>query len=149
MGQSEGATALGLRFEAFGRECWDFSRAIVEGVAPSKALSPDGHARANLAIARTVFGKWSLEILAVLYGRGGASFQQVRKALGPISSRVLSTKLRRMEELGLVARQVLSTRPPRTQYTLTERGLLVARLGEPVFLYLRFAQGLLEPNHTE
>ena len=29
------------------------------------------------------------------------------------------------------------------QYSFTEKGLRVAKLGEPVFLYLRFTEGLL------
>ena len=93
----------------------------------------------NVEIARTVFGKWSLDILALLYVRQTAGFQELRKALGPISSRVLSSKLTRMQENGLVRRDVRPTRPPRVAYSLTDRGLTVAKLGEPVFLYLRIS----------
>jgi DNA-binding HxlR family transcriptional regulator len=93
----------------------------------------------NMEIARTVFGKWSLDILTLLYLRQGAGFQELRRSLGPISSRVLSSKLTRMQETGLIRRDVKPTRPPRVTYSLTEHGQTVAKLGEPVFLYLRLA----------
>jgi len=54
---------------------------------------------------------------------------------------VLSEKLKQLETKGLIRREVLSTRPPRVKYTLREKGLIVARLGEPVFLFLRNDEG--------
>jgi DNA-binding HxlR family transcriptional regulator len=96
----------------------------------------------NVEIARTVFGKWSLDILTLLYMRQGAGFQEIRRALGRISSRVLSSKLTRMQETGLIRREVQPSRPPRVTYSLTDRGLTVAKLGEPVFLYLRLSTGV-------
>lgn len=96
----------------------------------------------NVEIARTIFGKWSIDILTLLYLRQSAGFQEIRRGLGRISSRVLSSKLTRMQENGLVQRDVKPTRPPRVAYSLTEHGLTVAKLGEPVFLYLRLTGGL-------
>jgi len=93
-----------------------------------------------MQIARTVFSKWSIDILAFLFTGQAARFQEIKKALGRISSRVLSLKLSRLERLGLVERTVFATRPPRVQYALTPRGRRVARLGEPVFLYLRLTE---------
>src|SRR2546430_1470712 len=60
-----------------------------------------------------------------------------------------SKTLSRLKELGLVPREVLDTNPPRVQYSFTEKGLRVAKLGEPVFLYLRFAEGLLFEEDVE
>src|SRR5256886_2537755 len=94
---------------------------------------------ANGEIARTVFGKWSLDILTLLYMRQSAGFQEIRRGLGRISSRVLSSKLTRMQETGLIRRDVKPTRPPRVAYSLTDQGQTVAKLGEPVFLYLRLS----------
>ena len=96
----------------------------------------------NMEIARTVFGKWSLDILTLLYMRQSAGFQEIRRGLGRISSRVLSSKLARMQETGLIRRDVKPTRPPRVSYSLTDHGLTVAKLGEPVFLYLRLSSAL-------
>ena len=47
-----------------------------------------------------------------------------------------------LEEEGIIERKVLNTRPPSVQYALTEKGLTIATLGEPVMLYLRFKEGL-------
>ncbi len=69
-------------------------------------------------------------------------FEQLRKTLPGISSRILSAKLKTLEDLGLVERNVLATRPPRVNYDLTEKGVTVAKLGEPVLLYLRYTEGL-------
>ncbi len=96
----------------------------------------------NMEIARTVFGKWSLDILTLLYMRQSAGFQEIRRGLGRISSRVLSSKLARMQETGLIRRDVKPTRPPRVSYSLTDHGLTVAKLGEPIFLYLRLSSAL-------
>lgn len=98
----------------------------------------------NMEIARTIFGKWSLDILTLLYVRQTAGFQEIRRSLGRISSRVLSSKLTRMQDNGLIRREVKPTRPPRVAYSLTEHGLTVAKLGEPIFLYLRLS-GLEAP----
>ncbi|TLZ97059.1 MAG: winged helix-turn-helix transcriptional regulator [Methanobacteriota archaeon] len=47
-----------------------------------------------------------------------------------------------MQETGLIRRDVKPTRPPRVSYSLTDHGLTVAKLGEPVFLYLRLSSAL-------
>jgi DNA-binding HxlR family transcriptional regulator len=98
-------------------------------------------AELNLRIARTVFGKWSLEILVLLYAMKQLGFEDARKSLGGISPRVLSEKLKQLEAEDLVLREVLSVSPPRVRYRLTDKGLIVARLGEPVFLFLRHDGG--------
>src|SRR5438034_2910076 len=51
-------------------------------------------------------------ILTLLYMRQSAGFQEIRRGLGRISSRVLSSKLTRMQETGLIRRDVKPTRPP-------------------------------------
>ena len=56
-----------------------------------------------------------------------------------VSPRVLSLKLKELEQNGLVHREILDTRPPRVRYTLTHRGWTVAWLAQPVLLYLRFS----------
>ena len=128
------------RFAEFADECSRFSREIVERSGTAATATTEEHTRLNMQIARTVFSKWSIDILAFLFTGRVARFQEIKKAPGPISSRVLSLKLSRLEHLGLVERTVFDTRPPRVQYALTPRGRRVARLGEPVFLYLRLTE---------
>jgi DNA-binding HxlR family transcriptional regulator len=88
-----------------------------------------------------MFGKWSIEILSLLSDGGMMGFQEMRKELG-VSSKVLSAKLDQMQEVGIVHRRVMSTKPPRVLYGLEEKGKRVVNLGEPVFLYLRYTEGL-------
>src|SRR2546426_10174047 len=128
------------RFAEFADECSRFSREIVERSGTAATATTEEHTRLNMQIARTVFSKWSIDILAFLFTGRAARFQEIKKALGPISSRVLSLKLSRLERLGLVERTVFATRPPRVQYALTPRGRRGARLREPVFLYLRLTE---------
>jgi DNA-binding HxlR family transcriptional regulator len=139
--------SLGRRFAELVEMCSLFSRELMrEAGWNGGSMAVFDPVAANDEIARTVFGKWSLDILTLLYMRESAGFQELRRGLGRISSRVLSSKLNRMEEAGLIQRDVYPTRPPRVAYSLTDRGLTVAKLGEPVFLYLRLSTGLTAPT---
>jgi len=135
--------ALAARFEEFAGRSEEFSRELI-GRGELRATTNAEHGRLNIRIARTVFSKWSIEILTFLYTTRVARFQEIRKALGDISARVLSLKLTRLEGLGFVRRAVLDTRPPGVEYSLTVKGLHVAKLGEPVFLYLRLSEGTVD-----
>ena len=87
---------------------------------------------------KKVFGKWSVEIILSTYSMKSVGFGDLRRLLEGISSRVLSKKLKDLEELGLLERNVVESRPPKVRYTLSKKGELVAKLGEPVILYLRY-----------
>jgi len=107
--------------------------------------TPEGLSEATeptLMIIRTIFSKWSIEIITVLYTLKTIGFTGLRKSIRGISPRILSNRLRILEEEGIIERQVMNTRPPSVQYALTEKGLTIATLGEPVILYLRFKAGL-------
>ena len=62
--------------------------------------------------------------LAVVYAtRAGASrFNEYRQVLGPVPPTTLSARLDELEAAGVLERRVIDARPPRTEYTLTERG---------------------------
>lgn len=129
-------------FRAFRQAASDFSGSLSQRADFRSDVQGAGVAQLNLRVARSIFGKWSLEILVLLVTEREMGFGELRKVLKGISSRILSAKLKQLESSGLLRRQVLSTRPPRVLYGLTERGLTVTRLGEPVLLYLRFVEGL-------
>ena len=65
--------------------------------------------------------RWSLLVL-LQRGKGTLRFSDLRRAVGDISQRMLSQTVRRLEEDGLVAREVHPTVPPRVDYSLTELG---------------------------
>lgn len=104
-------------------------------LSPGKAASDGG--QSDLHLMRSIFGKWSADILLALHHSPSAGFEDLRRALGGISARVLSIKLKELEEIGMVTREIIDARPPRVRYSLTERGWTVAWLAQPIFLYVR------------
>ncbi len=130
------------RFARFRDESAAFVRSLSDLADFRANAHGAGASELNLRVARSVFSKWSLDILILLHTERRLGFGDLRKALPWISSRVLSTKLKRLETHGLVHREVLPTRPPRVEYRLTDRGYMVTKLGEPVLLYLRASERL-------
>ncbi|MGI6032417.1 MAG: winged helix-turn-helix transcriptional regulator [Coriobacteriales bacterium] len=65
--------------------------------------------------------KWQVLIIRDLLG-STMRFGELRRSLGGISQKVLTTQLRKMEAAGLVHREVFPEVPPRVEYSLTELG---------------------------
>ena len=65
--------------------------------------------------------KWKLQILESL-AEGTKRFGELKKSLGNITQKVLTSNLRIMEEKGLLVRNVYAQIPPRVEYTLTSVG---------------------------
>ena len=65
--------------------------------------------------------KWTVLVVATL-GDGPKRFNELRRALGSISQRMLTLTLRALERDGLVTRTVFPTIPPRVDYELTRLG---------------------------
>ncbi len=124
------------RFREFGDAASEFVRLV----SAEEGFSYRGEASAvkdNLDVMKKVFGKWSVEIILSTYSLKSVGFGDLRRLLSGISSRVLSKKLKDLEELGFLERNVIESRPPKVRYTLSKKGELLAKLGEPVILYLR------------
>jgi len=66
--------------------------------------------------------KWIFRILFTVYESEKAGFNYIKKALSPITSKVLSNRLRTLEEMALVTKKVVMERPRKVEYHLTERG---------------------------
>ena len=69
--------------------------------------------------------KWKVLILRDLL-TGTKRFGELKKSIGTISQKVLTSNLRAMEDDGLLMREVFAEVPPRVEYTLTERGASLA-----------------------
>lgn len=65
--------------------------------------------------------RWSLLVIHELEG-GTLRFTELRKRIGDVSQRMLAQTLRRLEQDGLVSREVFPSVPPRVEYTLTPLG---------------------------
>ena len=65
--------------------------------------------------------KWKVLIIRDLLP-GTKRFGELKKSIGSVSQKVLTSQLRQMEESGLLVRTVFPEVPPRVEYTLTELG---------------------------
>ncbi|MCH3958801.1 MAG: helix-turn-helix transcriptional regulator [Selenomonas sp.] len=65
--------------------------------------------------------RWKVLILRDLLS-GTKRFGELKRSVGTISQKVLTSNLRSMEADGLLVRQVYPEVPPRVEYTLTELG---------------------------
>lgn len=65
--------------------------------------------------------KWSLLVVWTL-GAGPLRFNELRRRIGGISQKMLSSTLKVLERDGLVSRAVMATVPPQVEYALTELG---------------------------
>ena len=65
--------------------------------------------------------RWKVLVLRDLLS-GTKRFGELKKSIGSISQKVLTSNLRSMEEDGLLTRKVYAEVPPRVEYTLTELG---------------------------
>ena len=77
--------------------------------------------RAVSEVLSRVGDKWTVLVVSTL-GDGAKRFNELRKALGSISQRMLTLTLRGLERDGLVTRTVFPTVPPKVEYELTDLG---------------------------
>ena len=66
-------------------------------------------------------GVWTPEIIWNL-SEGQRRFSELRRAMPAISAKVLSGRLKDLEERGVLSRTVLPTTPPSVDYALTNLG---------------------------
>jgi len=65
--------------------------------------------------------KWSILVVSLL-GNGKMRFSELRREVGTISQKMLTTTLRNLERDGFVERTVYPTIPPKVEYELTGMG---------------------------
>lgn len=86
-----------------------------------RSLHQPEDCRAVSEVLSRVGDKWTVLVVSTL-GDGPKRFNELRKALGSISQRMLTLTLRALERDGLVTRTVFPTIPPRVDYALTKLG---------------------------
>lgn len=86
-----------------------------------RSLHAPEDCRAMSEVLSRVGDKWTVLVVSTL-GEGPKRFNELRKALGSISQRMLTLTLRGLERDGLVTRTVFPTIPPRVDYELTKLG---------------------------
>ena len=65
--------------------------------------------------------RWSGAILFVLMS-GPACYSEILMRVPELRDRLLSERLKELEDAGMVTREVIPARPPAVRYTLTEKG---------------------------
>ena len=99
--------------------------------------------RAVSSVLARVGDKWSVLIIVML-GDGPKRFNEIKRAVGGISQRMLTLTLRGLERDGLVTRTIFPTIPPRVDYELTRLGRSLWAAVEPLGLW---AQGHVKDIH--
>jgi DNA-binding HxlR family transcriptional regulator len=94
---------------------------------PSDALVADVFARdcTSRATLHDVAGKWGMLALLAL-AEGDYRFNALRRRVDGVSEKMLSQTLQSLERDGMLTRSVLSTIPPRVEYSLTPLGAQIA-----------------------
>lgn len=72
--------------------------------------------------AHLIGKKWHPVIVHRLLERGPLGFNALKADIDAVSSTVLSDSLEDLEERGLVNREIVSEKPFRVEYSLTEQG---------------------------
>jgi DNA-binding HxlR family transcriptional regulator len=76
-------------------------------------------------VARTldiVGDRWTILILRDLILEGPRKFQDLQSAFPKMSPNTLSTRLKTLEQHGIVERRIYEDHPPRSEYVLTDKG---------------------------
>jgi DNA-binding HxlR family transcriptional regulator len=76
-------------------------------------------------VARTldlIGERWTILLLRDLLLHGPRRFQDFQLSLPGVAPNILSSRLKLLEDSGLVRRQLYNERPPRLEYILTGKG---------------------------
>jgi DNA-binding HxlR family transcriptional regulator len=99
--------------------------------ASNKLPCPGGKCPID-SLLRLLMGPWTTLILWTLHNKGEHRFGELRKTIAGISARVLTERLRMLEEHGIVYRHHVPVIPPQVSYGLTDRGRELRAVLQPL-----------------
>lgn len=113
---------------------------------------PEHDFRSRCSIARSleILGdKWTLLVVRDLLWHGKHTFQELQNSEEQLPPNILSQRLKRLMEWGLVEREAYQDRPVRYRYMLTDQGqaLEPALLGIMHWGHAHLGGGLFDPAH--
>jgi DNA-binding HxlR family transcriptional regulator len=73
-------------------------------------------------LVELISGTWTTYLLWLLHEHGPMRFGQFRKQMPTISAKVLTDRLRMLEEEGIIRREQENSIPPKVTYSFTKRG---------------------------
>lgn len=81
--------------------------------------------------SQIIGSRWAGAVVRAMLG-GAARFSEIRQAVDGITDRVLSKRLKDLEDEGILTRQVFAETPVRIEYHLTEKGKALGRVVDAV-----------------
>ncbi|MFX0073450.1 MAG: winged helix-turn-helix transcriptional regulator [Candidatus Hermodarchaeota archaeon] len=87
-------------------------------------------------LSTLVQGKWSVDILYMIFFLKNPFFNDLRRALPEINTRTLTTRLNSLEENGIIERNVHTGKPVRVSYNMTEFGKGLTLSYFPLAIYV-------------
>ncbi|MGQ0665117.1 MAG: winged helix-turn-helix transcriptional regulator [Pseudomonadota bacterium] len=75
------------------------------------------------AILRLLMGRWTSYILYMLRANGPTRFGELKRRVQGVSAKVLTERLRLLEQAEVIQRHYQPTIPPQVTYSLAPRGL--------------------------
>ena len=75
----------------------------------------------NYAVS-LIGGKWKMQILFWLWKHEVMRYSEIKKALGEVTHKMLSNRLKELEADGLIIRHEYPGVPPKVEYYLSEKG---------------------------
>lgn len=76
----------------------------------------------NYAVS-LIGGKWKMQILFWLWKYDTLRYSEIKRALGGVTHKMLSNKLKELESDGIIIRREYPGVPPKVEYFLSEMGL--------------------------
>ena len=73
-------------------------------------------------ILRILMGPWTTYVVYNLRTYGPQRFGELKRRVGNVSAKMLTERLRTLENAGVIRREYEATIPPKVTYSLTERG---------------------------
>ncbi|WP_251574491.1 winged helix-turn-helix transcriptional regulator [Limosilactobacillus agrestimuris] len=71
---------------------------------------------------KQISGKWKSVIIYMLLKYPVCRFSELQRLIPDCSRRMLALQLKELEQDGLITKKVYPVTPPKTEYSLTERG---------------------------
>lgn len=81
-----------------------------------------------------ISNRWKVLIIRELL-TGTKRFGELKKSIGHISQKVLTSNLRDMEANGLVKRDVFAEVPPHVEYSITELGMSLKPILDAMYVW--------------
>ena len=80
------------------------------------------------AVLRLLMGPWTTYVLWVLRSKGPTRFGELKRQVSGVSAKVLTARLRMLEQAEIIERHYEPTIPPRVTYGLAKRGQELAEM---------------------